>query len=97
MNPWFETLGDRFAKGAAGRDVQIDPPRLERAVADEILELARVTAHTQERRFAPLASFMAGVAVERLRRVGQLAESEDVAAYLRDVRAALEGDPSSAT
>ena len=35
-------------------------------MAQELLELARVAAHTQERRFAPLASYMAGVAAERL-------------------------------
>ena len=90
MNPWFEALGARFVWAAGTRKAVIDAPQLEAAVAEEVLELARVTAHSQERRFAPLACFMAGVAVERLRQAGAGAGPEDVAGYLRDVRAALE-------
>ena len=36
-------------------------------VALELLELARVAAHTRERRFAPLSCYLAGVAAERAR------------------------------
>jgi uncharacterized protein DUF6457 len=93
VNPWFDALGDRFAKAATRRDAQIEPPQLDAAVADEILELAGVTAHTQERRFAPLASYLAGIAVERLRAAGRLAAPDDVAAYLREVRSSLEIEP----
>lgn len=90
MNPWFEALGDRFVRAAGTRKAAIDAPRLEASAAEEVLELARVTAHSQERRFAPLACFMAGVAVERLRQAGADAGPEAVAGYLRDVRGALE-------
>jgi uncharacterized protein DUF6457 len=93
VNPWFDALGDRFAKAAIRRNAQIEPPQLDAAVADEILELAGVTAHTQERRFAPLASYLAGIAVERLRTAGRLAAPDDVAAYLREVRSSLEIEP----
>ncbi|HKY51588.1 MAG TPA: DUF6457 domain-containing protein, partial [Candidatus Limnocylindria bacterium] len=58
--------------------------------AAEILELARVVAHTSERRFAPLATFTAGVAAERLRVSRGSLDSAATAAYLREVREALE-------
>jgi hypothetical protein len=89
MNDWFEALGRRFADTALERGAQIASPELDPHVADEILELARVAARTKERRFAPLASFMAGVAVERLRQAGSLSAAEE-SAYLRTVREGLE-------
>ncbi|HKV31237.1 MAG TPA: DUF6457 domain-containing protein, partial [Candidatus Dormibacteraeota bacterium] len=70
MNAWFEALGRRFANAARDRGTTVAPPELDPQVADEVLELARVASHTKERRFAPLACFMAGVAVERLRQSG---------------------------
>lgn len=59
-------------------------------MAQELLELARVAAHTQERRFAPLASYMAGVAVERLRAAGAPADPAAISALIREVRLELE-------
>jgi len=94
MNAWFEALGRRFAEGAAERGATVMPPELDPQVADEVLELARVAAHTKERRFAPLACFMAGVAVERLRQTGSRSAADD-AAYLRAIREALEAEPLS--
>jgi hypothetical protein len=92
MNAWFDALGRRFAEAARDRGATIAPPELEPQVADEVLELARVASHTKERRFAPLACFMAGVAVERLRQCGSLSAAEE-AAYLREVRQMLEQEP----
>jgi hypothetical protein len=92
MNVWFEALGRRFAQAARERGATVDPPELDPEVADEVLELARVAAHTKERRFAPLACFMAGVAVERLRQAGSLSAADE-AAYLRAVREAVEAQP----
>jgi hypothetical protein len=89
MNDWFDELARRFAETAQERGLKIGPPELDPQVADEILELARVAAHTKERRFAPLACFMAGVAVERLHQAGSLSAA-DVAAYLLAVREGLE-------
>ena len=91
MNAWFEALGRRFAEGAAERGATVMPPELDTQVADEVLELARVAAHTKERRFAPLACFMAGVAVERLRQAGVRSPSA-VAAYLRGISQSLEAE-----
>ena len=92
MNAWFEALGRRFAEAAAVRGAKVAPPELDPQVADEVLELARVAAHSKERRFAPLACFMAGVAVERLRQTGS-ASAADQAAYVRAIREEVEGEP----
>jgi uncharacterized protein DUF6457 len=92
MNDWFDALASRFAEAAEERGTHIAPPELDPQVADEILELARVAAHTKERRFAPLACFMAGVAVERLRQAGSLSAAEE-AAYVRTIREGLEAQP----
>ena len=90
MNSFFDELGGRFTSAAARRGVEIEAPGLDPRVAQELLELARVAAHTQERRFAPLASFMAGVAVERLRQAGGPSTPDAVAALLREIRTELE-------
>jgi len=90
VNRFFDELGERFANAAARRGFRIDAPALDAAVAQELLELARVAAHTQERRFAPLASFMAGAAAERLRAAGGPSSPEAVVAVLREVRTELE-------
>jgi Domain of unknown function (DUF6457) len=92
MNDWFDALARRFAETAQQRGTEIASPELDPQVADEILELARVAAHTKERRFAPLACFMAGVAVERLRQAGSLSAADE-AAYVLAVRKGLEAQP----
>ena len=50
MNDWFDALGRRFAEAAKARGADIATPELDPMVADEVLELARVAAHTKERR-----------------------------------------------
>jgi hypothetical protein len=37
--------------------------RLEEAEADAVLDLARIVAHQEERRFAPLTTYVAGLAL----------------------------------
>lgn len=64
--------------------MRIDRPALDAAVAEEILELARVAAHTQERRFAPLAAYLAGRATA--------GGGVDSAALIRTVREELEAE-----
>ena len=93
MNEFFAALGRRWTEGAAKRGATIAVPDLDPAVAEEILQLARVVAHSRERSFAPLASFTAGVAAERLR-AAKGADASTVAAYVREVREALERDGS---
>jgi hypothetical protein len=92
VNEFFESLGKRWRNAAERRGAKIAEPELDAKVALELLELARVAAHTKERRFAPLASYTAGIAVERLR-AAKGANADEVAAYVREVREELEREP----
>jgi hypothetical protein len=92
MNEFFESLGRRWVAAAAKRGAKIEQPELDSGIALELLELARVAAHTQERRFAPLASYMAGVAAERMR-VANAAQPSEIADLIREVRQEIEREP----
>jgi len=95
MNEFFESLAKRWKNAAERLGAKIEEPKLDEKVAAEILELARVAAHTKERRFAPLASYMAGIAAERLRQAKR-SDAEAIAAYIKEVREELEREvPSS--
>ncbi len=90
MNQFFEDLGRRWVAVAKRRGVDIDRPSLDSRVALELLELARVAAHTQERRFAPLTSYTAGVAAERLRAARPDIDDAGIAEMILEVRRELE-------
>jgi len=90
MNEFFSSLGKRWSEAAGRRGAKIDDPTLDAGLAEEILELARVVSHTRERRFAPLATYTAGVAAERLRASKGALEPGVAVAYIREVREALE-------
>lgn len=90
MNPFFDLLAARWREGASRRGVTIEPPQLDGAVAEELLQLARVVAHGKERSFAPLGTFTAGIAVERLRAAKGALDPKAAAAFIREVREALE-------
>jgi hypothetical protein len=90
MNPFFEALGQDWVDAAHRRRATIAKPELDSRVALELLELARVAAHTQERRFAPLTCFMAGVAAERLRVAKADVDDGGVAEFIQEVRQKLE-------
>jgi hypothetical protein len=92
MNEFFESLGRRWVAAATKRNAKIEQPELDSGIALELLELARVAAHTQERRFAPLASYMAGVAAERMR-VAKGASPSEIADLIREVRQEIEREP----
>jgi len=92
MNRFFEAQGRQWVSAAHRRDAVIDAPTLDARVALELLELARVAAHTQERRFAPLSCFMAGVAAERLRIAKPEIDDIAVAAFIQEVRQELEAE-----
>jgi Domain of unknown function (DUF6457) len=89
MNEFFEHLGDTWVEAAGRRGAGIARPELDSRVALELLELARVAAHTQERRFAPLTCYLAGVAAERLRAANGAGDQE-LAEYILEVRQSLE-------
>ena len=96
MNQFFEELGQRWVAAARRRDAVVEAPSLDPRVALELLELARVAAHTRERRFAPLSCFMAGVAAERLRVARPNLDQADVAAYINEIRQELEAETPDA-
>jgi hypothetical protein len=90
MNQFFEELGNRWVAAAHRREAAIEVPSIDPQVALELLELARVAAHTRERRFAPLSCFMAGVAAERLRIAKPGLDQRGVADYINEIRMELE-------
>lgn len=93
MNEFFDRLAQEWVDAAQRRGVTIEKPALDSRVALELLELARVAAHTQERRFAPLASYLAGVAAERLRSASDgVVDDAAVAGFIEEVRKRLEVD-----
>jgi len=95
MNPFFDEQGKRWVSAAESRGAKIETPTLDSRVALELLELARAAAHTQERRFAPLSCYLAGVAAERLRAARPGADEAQIAAYIEEVRRDLEGEAAS--
>ena len=94
MNQFFDALGKKWQKAAEVRGARIEEPTLDPKVADELLQLAAVVSHTKERRFAPLATYTAGVAVERLRQAKQI-DANAIAAYIREIREELERESPS--
>lgn len=61
------------------------------AEADELLDLARVVAHTVERKYAPIATYAAGLALTTASR------PEERAARVRAIKEAVErGDAGAA-
>ena len=90
MNRFFDDLGERWVAAAQRRSASIEAPSLDARVALELLDLARVAARTQERRFAPLSCFMAGVASERLRVAKGVLDDAAEAEFILEVRQELE-------
>jgi len=90
MNQFFEMLGAQWVDAAERRGATIAKPTLDSRIALELLELARVAAHTQERRFAPLTSYLAGVAAERLRTAKPELDDQAIAELILEVRQKLE-------
>jgi len=95
MNPFFDEQGKRWVSAAERRGASIEAPSLDSRVALELLELARAAAHTQERRFAPLSCYLAGVAAERLRAARSGVDEAQIAAYIEEVRKEVDGEAPS--
>ena len=96
MNRFFDELGVRWVAAAERRSATIEAPALDTKLALELLELARVAAHTQERRFAPLSCYMAGVAAERMRAAKGSLDDAEIAAFILEVRQELEKETPAA-
>jgi hypothetical protein len=96
MNEFFEHQGRHWVDAAERRDATIAAPTLDSRVALELLELARVAAHTYERRFAPLSCYLAGVAAERLRSKKPGTDDAAIAGFIEEVRKTLEAEAPKA-
>ena len=95
MQEYFSAFRLRLGRLMRARGLDIESPGIASVVATEILELAGAVAHTSERKFAPIASFAAGIAVGRLNAAGLLPSSDDVAEFLADLRKELEARESA--
>jgi uncharacterized protein DUF6457 len=94
VNAFFDRLAQRWREAASRRGAAIEPPSLDSTVADELLQLTRVVAHSKERSFAPLAAYTAGVAVERMRAAKGGIDTAATVEYLREVREELDRESS---
>ncbi|TMC51707.1 MAG: hypothetical protein E6J20_15070 [Chloroflexi bacterium] len=97
MNQFFEALGQEWVEAAQRRGATITRPVLDSRVALELLELARVAAHTQERRFAPLTCYLAGVAAEQLKLAIPDIDEAALAEFIQEVRQKLETEAPGST
>ncbi|HEY1729721.1 MAG TPA: DUF6457 domain-containing protein [Candidatus Baltobacteraceae bacterium] len=92
MNPFFQKFVAMLVDEANARGAGIDAPTMDDRTAKDLLDLARVVAHSQERRFAPLACYLAGVAIATIRvKQPQL----DIGDYVKALRVALEPQEDS--
>jgi hypothetical protein len=90
MNEYFSMFGARLARIAQAHGAEIEPPTIGSGAAAEVLELAGTVAHNSERKFAPLASFLTGMAVGRLAAAGRLASDAEIAAFVGRLRKDLD-------
>ena len=86
MQDYFSVFGLRLGRLMQAHGLDAESPGIASVVAAEILTLAGAVAHTSERKYAPIASFLAGVAVGRLSAAGLLSTSDEVAEFLADLR-----------
>jgi len=92
MNPFFDQFGVMLVEEANARGADIAAPTMDDGTAKELLDLARVVAHSRERRFAPLACYLAGIAIATIQtKQPQL----DIANYVKALRIALEAQEDS--
>ena len=89
LSAYFAGFGERITTLARAHGVKVDLPNLDSRVTAELLGLAGVVAHRAERKYAPLASFLAGFAVGSLCSAGQLRTDGEVAAFIAQVRTRL--------
>jgi hypothetical protein len=91
MHEYFSDLGLRLNRLSQASGLETEFQAIQQRVAAGVLALAGTVAHTSERKFAPIASFAAGIAVERLRNAGVLSTEQDVVDFIRQLCVELEG------
>lgn len=92
MNAFFDELAAAFVAEAKQNNASIPAPKLEPKTAEELLDLARVVSHTRERRFAPLACYVAGLAAAEAQKQNA---KIDLAAFIKAVRLKYEPQEDS--
>jgi hypothetical protein len=90
LDRYFGGFHARLIRLARQRGVDIEPQAMDSQLVAEVLELAGAVAHAGERRYAPLASFAAGVAVGRLRAAGALGTDQEVTAFVAELKKDLD-------
>lgn len=95
MQEYLSDFGLRLGRRMQAHGLDTESPVIASTVAVEVLALAGAVAHSSERKFAPIASFAAGVAVGRLNAAGLLPASDDVAEFLADLIKELEARESA--
>jgi hypothetical protein len=90
MHEYFSDFGLRLRRLTQAHGIEIEGPAIESRLAAEILALAGTVAHTSERKFAPIASFAAGIAVGRLQGAGLLSIDQDAADFIAELRKELD-------
>jgi hypothetical protein len=90
MHEYFSDLGLRLRRLTQAHGLEIEAPVIEAGVAAEILALAGTVAHTSERKFAPIATFAAGIVVGKLKAAGQLPSDKEVADLIAQLRRELD-------
>jgi len=89
LNAYFARFGDRITALATFHGVDVDLPNLDSRLTAALLGLASEVAHSTERKYAPLASFIAGFTVGCLCSAGQLKADGDVVAFIAQVKTTL--------
>ena len=87
MNAFFDELTALLVEAAKERGATIEPPQLDAKMSELLLNFAAVVAHTRERRFAPLSTYVAGLAAARLHAADKNA---DLISFIDAVKAKLE-------
>ncbi|MGH7913014.1 MAG: DUF6457 domain-containing protein [Candidatus Dormibacteraceae bacterium] len=92
MNAFFERYAGLLAEECAAVGHPIAEPELDADLSRALLDLTRAVAHTQERRFGPLAAYLTGVALERARAGGAALDAAAATALVDRVVERLEAD-----
>lgn len=86
LEAYFTNFCERISVVARVRGARIDFPNLDSRLINEVLGLAGVVAHNAERKYAPIAAFLAGFAVGSLSATAQLTEIDGAALFIESLR-----------
>jgi hypothetical protein len=90
MDDYSSDFGVQLRRLTQMHGADIEVGAVTSGVAAEVLALAGAVAHASERKFAPIASFAAGVAVGKLQAGGRILTDQDVTHFLAQLRVQLD-------